>query len=364
LDIASNPSGAAVKITEADRRRYARLPKLIRVRFHFEGEDALAVSSDVSQGGAFLRASLVPPTGTEMKLFVSLDEEAGGPFVAIVRVVRTVHWPTAVMPETGFGVQWLRAECQGDPKPLKAFLAGVLGVTKGLLRVANPGSAAGPKVFEFVFAQEPQAPPPVQSERPTIQNLQIPPIVAPQAPQPQPAPARPEEKRQEPASQRVAAAPVEERKESLTQRIASKPPEAEAVFPTENTTNPEITAPGEGQTARRVRVSIPVTIALVPKGALRGTALKLSHSGMAIELDPPLPEIATRMTVRFEVKSGKKTLVVALPGTVSRRRQPEAEGQPGQIEFRVTSMAAEAGTLRLYRDYVEYLREREGSASA
>jgi hypothetical protein len=103
---------------QRSRRRHAR-----SIRFAFEtgDEDHLAVTTIVSLGGAFLKASHIPRPGTLVNL-IERFSPSGKPVTVRAEVVWTSSHPTLERPDTGFGVRFIEASTRADPSHLEEFL--------------------------------------------------------------------------------------------------------------------------------------------------------------------------------------------------------------------------------------------------
>ncbi len=107
-----------------DKRRYTRRAKSIRFRFDHAGDQHRAVSTVVSLGGAFLRASHIPKSGTVLNLLERFNPD--GVDIAIrCEVVWLQDVPTLERPDTGFGVRFVEAVTRADPSNLEDFLRGL-----------------------------------------------------------------------------------------------------------------------------------------------------------------------------------------------------------------------------------------------
>lgn len=104
-----------------DKRQFSRRSKTMRFRFDMDGQVHRAVCSNVSAGGAFLKASQVPAKGSQ----VLLSEVFRGNRDVGLRVEGEVVWTikkaTLDNPETGYAVQFAQAWTAGDTEPLKDF---------------------------------------------------------------------------------------------------------------------------------------------------------------------------------------------------------------------------------------------------
>jgi hypothetical protein len=107
-----------------DNRRYTRRAKSIRFRFDHAGDQHRAVSTVVSLGGAFLRASHIPKSGTVLNLLERFNPD--GVDIAIrCEVVWLQDEPSLERPDTGFGVRFVEAVTRADPSNLEDFLRGL-----------------------------------------------------------------------------------------------------------------------------------------------------------------------------------------------------------------------------------------------
>jgi len=107
-----------------DNRRYTRRAKSIRFRFDHAGDQHRAVSTIVSLGGAFLRASHIPKTGTILNLLERFNPD-GVDMALRCEVVWLQHEPSLERPDTGFGVRFVEAITRADPSNLEDFLRGL-----------------------------------------------------------------------------------------------------------------------------------------------------------------------------------------------------------------------------------------------
>lgn len=108
----------------ADKRRFPRRAKSIRFRFDHADDRHFAVSTMVSIGGAYLKASHLPPVQTALTL-VERFKADGGHVTIRCEVVWHQDRPTLERPETGFGVRFIEAVTRADPANLEEFLIGL-----------------------------------------------------------------------------------------------------------------------------------------------------------------------------------------------------------------------------------------------
>lgn len=111
-------------MVERERRATTRRPKRLRFRFDDDAGVQRAVAANISRQGAFLKASAVPDTGSDVVLWELLrgDRDLG------VRVLAHVIWaiPIATLerPEPGFAVRFTEAWVEGaNPAPLLDFIS-------------------------------------------------------------------------------------------------------------------------------------------------------------------------------------------------------------------------------------------------
>ena len=97
-----------------DRRRHARRARLIRLAFEWAGRAEVAVTTDLSEGGAFLNTTVYPPLGAELSL--RFQPPGGLPPLSIRVAVRRVVDPlsrVSVVP--GIGVSIREVRMSADP---------------------------------------------------------------------------------------------------------------------------------------------------------------------------------------------------------------------------------------------------------
>jgi hypothetical protein len=107
-----------------DKRQHPRRARSLRFTFEHDGEEHFAVSTIVSIGGAFLKASRPPRHGTLITLRERFSP-SNRPVVIRAEVVWTSHAPTLERPDTGLGVRFIEATTDGDPGQLEDFLRGL-----------------------------------------------------------------------------------------------------------------------------------------------------------------------------------------------------------------------------------------------
>lgn len=98
-----------------DRRKFARRPRIVKVRFVCQGTEFRATSVDTSGGGAFFASRHLPPVGEVIEVIV--DGGSGGRAMARAQgeVVRVVEAPSGPSEVRGFAVRWKAPESAGAP---------------------------------------------------------------------------------------------------------------------------------------------------------------------------------------------------------------------------------------------------------
>ncbi len=121
---------------QSDQRSHRRRARSIRFAFETAEEDHFAVTTIVSLGGAFLKASHIPRPGTLLNL-VERFSPSRHPVTLRVEVVWTSSHATLERPDTGFGVRFIEASTRADPSQLEDFL-----------RILDPSFDGGLLTFE------------------------------------------------------------------------------------------------------------------------------------------------------------------------------------------------------------------------
>ncbi len=143
----------------ADSRRFNRRAKAIRFRFESAGAVHHAVCTNVSAGGAFIKASYVPEVGTT----VVLRELFRGNRDAGLRIVGQVAWTVAEAtletPEPGFAVQFREAYSLFGEATLADFVAMLVpGAQPTFERAEREGRAVHLYAFPEVPAEPAEEP--------------------------------------------------------------------------------------------------------------------------------------------------------------------------------------------------------------
>lgn len=122
----------------SDRRRHPRHPRLLRVVFDFDRRAEVGVTTDVSEGGAFINTVCFPAVGSRLDLTHSTGD--GPDLVLHSVVIRVVDTLTRISVVPGVAVRWLGASTAGTAEHLRAMLRQVLDVTADV-RISREGRA-------------------------------------------------------------------------------------------------------------------------------------------------------------------------------------------------------------------------------
>jgi len=98
-----------------DRRRHARRPRILKVRFVCDGKEYRATSVDTSGGGAFFASRHLPPVGTTIEVILTRGPGDQAVAQALGEVVRVVETPSGPAGVRGFAVQWKVPQSAGAP---------------------------------------------------------------------------------------------------------------------------------------------------------------------------------------------------------------------------------------------------------
>lgn len=109
-----------------DRRKHPRQARFLRLGFDWSSQRCLAVTTNVSTGGAFLNTAVLPPPGAQLDIaWAGGDGEPDVTFRGMVRRVVDPLSRISVVP--GVGVAWLSARAPTSPHGLVRLLAPILG---------------------------------------------------------------------------------------------------------------------------------------------------------------------------------------------------------------------------------------------
>ncbi len=111
----------------ADRRRFPRRPKLMRFLLLWRRSEEKVFTTDVSRCGFFLRTSIAPPQGAELKLIVPKAAAYDECVAVYARVVRIVRRGDPYNPLGGIGVELERIESPLGTEEVNELMAALLG---------------------------------------------------------------------------------------------------------------------------------------------------------------------------------------------------------------------------------------------
>ncbi|MFT7624754.1 MAG: hypothetical protein ACI9WU_003944, partial [Myxococcota bacterium] len=110
-----------------DRRRYVREPRFLRLVFKWREQEMVGITTNVSEGGAFLNVSDCPPEGSVVELLhEAVDDIPEILFAGIVQRVIDPLSRISVVP--GVGVRWLQATSTEGAEKLRVALRSLLDV--------------------------------------------------------------------------------------------------------------------------------------------------------------------------------------------------------------------------------------------
>lgn len=104
-----------------DRRQHPRLPRLLKLFFDWDGLPTVAVTTDISVGGAFLNTTIYPAPDTRLTLRYRADGGLDLRFHATVERAIDPLQRISVVP--GIGVRWRSVQTDGSPDQLARVLA-------------------------------------------------------------------------------------------------------------------------------------------------------------------------------------------------------------------------------------------------
>jgi hypothetical protein len=111
----------------ADRRRFARRPKLMRFVLTWRSREEKVFTTDMSRCGLFLRSQLAPPPGQEVTLIVPGKLAYDDSVQLTARVVRIVRRGDPYNPLGGIGIELIRIHSPLGTEPVNDLLVSLLG---------------------------------------------------------------------------------------------------------------------------------------------------------------------------------------------------------------------------------------------
>lgn len=131
----------------AEKRRYPRIGRRLKVTFLLEEREVQAVTVDVSKTGASFEARYVPSVGSQLLLVLQDLRDPELRLNLKARVVRTL--PPSAPEMQRFAVEFGDAVSK-DVKSMGRFLKEVLNIDSGLIRVSED-RYSGERIFSFSF---------------------------------------------------------------------------------------------------------------------------------------------------------------------------------------------------------------------
>lgn len=128
-----------------EKRAFPRLERKLSVSFTYEGRECIAQTVDVSKTGALFRAALIPDLDTRLLLNLT---DRNNPQLSLHLKADVVRFQDGEGNQTQFAVKFGDAIAR-DPRRLRKFLEGVLGIAAGLIRVVD--EEGGGKAYAFSF---------------------------------------------------------------------------------------------------------------------------------------------------------------------------------------------------------------------
>ena len=284
-----------------NRRQTPRRSLDEKIHTYIQGVRVDASTLDLSAGGVFFRTEKDVPMGALIALAFRRQAQLGKPIFLVGRVARRQAEPIA-----GLGLQWVRAVSQAPPAELEWFLTSLLGIT-GVEATQEmvPGKWDMKSVYHFPEATEAAHTSAVfQSSEEAKAESDKPDFT------------------EKPA---VTAHAADENQGALTTRI--------------------------GRQSSRAPASLECAIA-VAGGKEMARITQLGQNSLFVATTLPRPKPATPIAVRFNIRSGSKTV----PITCQCRLLTDEPGEQGEQGFDLQIERLDEGDRKgLLEKYLRWL---------